>query len=366
MRVLLVSPFPPPSGGIGRWAVQISNEARRRENILILPVDISPRWREVDDLRVWKRVIGGSLQLFRDFFRFIFATRFKPDVLHLNSHGQLAIYRDILILATCRLLRIPTVYHMRFGRIPEISRENTKEWRRLSLALKLANRIVAIDRRSQDALRKASLDLNVSLIPNCIDLSGLKDVGLRERGDEKDLYLMYLGHVIPTKGIRELIQAWFELDSNRISLRIVGPYNSAYKRELLAEFPSTSIEFVGELPHSDAIEMLANSEGLILPSYTEGFPNVVVEAMALGKAVLATNVGAIPDMLDGECGILIDPQNVDQLKDGILALSYNLDSCKRYGKNAQSKSHSMYGVEGVFDELFRLWQQVASKSNDLD
>ena len=66
--------------------------------------------------------------------------------------------------------------------------------------------------------------------------------------------------------------------------------------------------------HDDAMRMLANAEIFVLPSHTEGFPNAVLEAMALAKAIIASRVGAIPEMLADECGLLIEAKDVSGLK----------------------------------------------------
>jgi hypothetical protein len=66
LRVLLVSPLPPPSSGIGRWAVLLLGWLATKPGLTMRVVDISPRWRAVEDMKLWKRVVGGVLQPRRD------------------------------------------------------------------------------------------------------------------------------------------------------------------------------------------------------------------------------------------------------------------------------------------------------------
>ncbi|MEI8122198.1 MAG: glycosyltransferase family 4 protein [bacterium] len=360
LKVLLVTPFPPPPGGIGRWAVQIAQAgARRPGDVSIICLDISPRWRAVYDLALWKRVIGGGLQMLRDVLRYLWMQRCRPDVVHLNSHGQLAPFRDIPILAVCRLRHIPSVYHMRFGRIPEIARENTVEWRRLRIALRLAQTVIAIDGKTHQTLQVAFPGKRLCLLPNCVTVPAMTK-GYPSNPSRP--YLIFLGHVIPTKGINELMTAWSGMDTQSWRLLLVGTVDDAYRKELQHLFPVPTVEFLGEQSHERALELLDASEGLVLPSYTEGFPNVVSEAMAMGKAVIATDVGAIPDMLADGCGVVVPPRDADALRVALETTLADTVHRRAMGERGRSKAISKYSVEAVFDQLLGIWQGSVPES----
>lgn len=354
LRVLLVSPFPPPPGGIGRWAVQITAAGDARPgDVIFRCLDISPRWRAVYDLTPWKRVVGGGLQMLRDVLRFLWMLRWRPDVVHLNSHGQLAPFRDIPILAVCRLLGIATVYHMRFGRIPEIARKRTTEWRRLRIALRLARTVLAIDAATFDTLRGALPGKRLYLLPNVVTLPPEHLSGGPEPARP---YVVFLGHVIPTKGIEELLEAWGGLDAAPWRLLIVGTIADAYRKDLQWRWPTPSVEFLGEVDHHRAMEYLAAASGLVLPSYTEGFPNVVAEAMAMGKPVVGTSVGAIPDMLSDGCGLVVPPRDSRALRAALERLLADPELRRNLGTRGREKVASQYSVEAVFERLLAIWR----------
>ncbi len=106
-----------------------------------------------------------------------------------------------------------------------------------------------------------------------------------------------------------------------------------------------------------AMELLAASEGLVLPSYTEGFPNVVVEAMAMGKPVIATDVGAIPDMLAGGCGVVVLPRDTDALRAALETVMGDPVLRRTMGERGRSKAISAYSVEAVFNRLLGIWRE---------
>ncbi len=360
LKVLLITPFPPPPGGIGRWSVLITQAGKSHPaDVSFVCLDISPRWRATYDLTLWKRIVGGGLQMLRDLLRFFWMLRCHPDVVHLNSHGKLAPFRDIPILAVCRLLRIPTVYHMHFGRIPDIVQNNTSEWRRLRIALRLAETVIAIDGKTFETLQVALPGKCLYLLPNCVTVPTTTE-GYPSNPSRP--YLIFLGHVIPTKGINELITAWSGLDTQSWRLLLVGTVDDTYQKKIQRLFPAPTVEFLGEQSHERAMELLVASEGLVLPSYTEGFPNVVVEAMAMGKPVIATDVGAIPDMLTDGCGIVVPPRDADALRTALETVMGNPVRRRTMGERGRSKAISEYSVEAVFNRLLCIWRDSVRES----
>ena len=119
----------------------------------------------------------------------------------------------------------------------------------------------------------------------------------------------------------------------------------------------------GPKPHDDAVRMMAAADLFTLPSYSEGFPNVVAEAMALGKPILATTVGAIPEMLDiggpEECGVVVPPREVEPLAAALERLlatepSYRLE----IGKRARQRAERLYAAPVASRQLTDLWESV--------
>lgn len=176
----------------------------------------------------------------------------------------------------------------------------------------------------------------------------------REKHPEK--VIMYLGWVIKEKGIEELLEAWEKVYRTRDDwkLRIIGPYEEGYYEYLVGKFDTNGVEFLGEQPHATAMELLNRASIFVLPSYTEGCPYVIMEAMALGKPVIGTNVGNIPEMLSGGCGYLIEKQNVDMLAQALEEAASARNNS--YGYNAREKVLREYEIGTVVQQYVRLWK----------
>lgn len=362
MNLCLISPLPPPYGGIANWTALIDEYVKNVEDVNIVHVNISSKKRVMDGRTLWDRVVVQGLEMFRHNKAMKNAIKKdKVDVIHMTTSGSLATFRDILMLKTAKKLAVPTVYHIRFGRVPEIAKKNTAEWQRLKKAMKLASCVMAIDSSTYDAILKYAPGVNVCYVPNPFDNSKLDGISVKE--DEVRKEVVFVGWVIKKKGVEELLCAWETLSKKypEWKLRIVGPAAEQYLESLKNNYPTENVIFDGEKSNKEALETVAHSSVFTLPSYTEGFPNAVLEAMALEKPIVATGVGAIPDMLDG-CGIVVEPENADSLEKALDKMMSDEELRNDCGKKAKEKLLKEYTVEIIFDRYKQVWKQISDKS----
>lgn len=144
----------------------------------------------------------------------------------------------------------------------------------------------------------------------------------RELGVGQDAeIILFVGHLIETKGVFELLEAFRRLAQQRTKLELVligEGSQSVLLRQMAEESRLVGrIRFEGGRPASQVARWMAASDLLCLPSHTEGYPNVIVEALSSGRPVVAANVGGIPELIDGGCGEMVEPKNVDSLVGGL-------------------------------------------------
>ncbi len=361
LKVCLVAPLPPPYGGIAHWTTLVRGSAESQSEIALRIVDVAPRWREVTDLTIWKRVvIGGWQMIWRQLRAVLWNLVCGCRVIHIATAGQLSLHRDLAIIRLGRLLGVPTVYHIHFGRVPELALSRTREWDLICRAMRKAHTVVPIDAETERTIREQLPEVNVARIPNGIDLGNLP-MAVPARPAGASPTVIYLGWVIPTKGIDELLQAWTELGATGWRLGIVGPVDQSYRDQLSRKHCVEDVEFHGERPHSEAMEILAGADIFVLPSHTEGFPNVVLEAMALGRPIIATAVGAIPEMLQGDCGIVVPTKDVASLRQALLIVMSDERSRVDMGRRAQLRVRNEYGMPAVFERLARTWRNASNR-----
>lgn len=360
IRLCLVSPVPPPYGGIAHWTALISAYAKNRQDIIISQVNTAPTWRSIHQTGIFIRSIGGSLQLLLDIVKLcsmLCGNRF--DAIHLTTSGHLGVIRDFSVAILSKIFRVPLVLHIRFGRIPVIASANSLEWRLLRTVMRMSSRVVLIDKATYEAVRAYSPMSRPELIPNCVNIRSLP--ADQSRNSHTTRSILFLGWVIPEKGVDELLSVWNRLRPQGWRLDFIGSCEPSYRKQLVRSHGTENVNFLGELPHDIAMRHMASCDLFVLPSHTEGFPNVVVEAMALGRAILATKVGAIPEMLADGAGVLVNPQDEHALEREMRALIFDSQARTGLGKAAKKKAESCYSIEAVFLNYMRVWNDVSNK-----
>lgn len=362
-KTLLISPCPPPIGGIASWSINILSYINNNKIKNIYHIDSAIKHRNITDYSKSKRIIGGTLDTFNIFFDFILiCIKYKPKTVHYTSSASLSLLKDILFALACRIMNIKYIIHFRFGRIPILSLQKSIEWYFLCFVIKVSNECIVIDENSYNYL-KPIFNNKIHCIPNpCSE--DLKQVALRNVSDKKQNKIIFVGHVVKQKGIYELIKAFALLDLTYI-LEIIGPYEMNIKDQLesILKIQSKSdnkkINFRGSLDKNMVLDEMKKAKLLVLPSYTEGFPNVVLEAMACGCPVLATNVGAIPQMLDintpHPCGICIPPKEELLLATKLKELLKDEKNLFNMGLNGKNKVLNSYTMDSIFPKYQNLW-----------
>lgn len=157
----------------------------------------------------------------------------------------------------------------------------------------------------------------------------------------------YVGRLVPEKGLRELVQAMGPMCHAHADLQLAiigdGPMREALQG--LAAQSGLRVHMPGALPPGDVAQWLAAADLLALPSYSEGHPNVLVEALACGRPVVASDVGGIPEVVDASCGLLVPPRDAQAL-----------------GAALEQALAREWDADALAQRFSRSWDQVAGET----
>lgn len=353
LRVCLVAPLPPPYGGVANWTRLVIDHAARDRRVEFHVINTSTSKRSADGRGWFDRILMQGLRMVRGARQLHHLLEdHAVDVVHLTTAGQLGLIRDLLFMTIARRQRVPVAYHLHFGRLPELARQQGVEWRFLARSLRRAAVVIALDHSTAEAIRSALPGVHVVRVPNPVALETLPDPtgGTSRR-------IVFLGWVTPTKGIEDLLVAWpgFHEEHADWDLQIIGPYEPGYLDSLYSRFEMAGVTFTGEVPHEDALKSLAQAGILVLPSHTEAFPYAVLEAMALARPVVATRVGAIPEILADGCGVLIDPHDPHGLARELKALARDPVQRSELGRRGRERISRDFRIDGVFASYLGVW-----------
>jgi glycosyltransferase involved in cell wall biosynthesis len=170
--------------------------------------------------------------------------------------------------------------------------------------------------------------------------------------------VVYIGRMDIKKGLRELVEAAASLHQDRPNLQVFlvgeGPERPLIESAIDAHNATSYIHALHECAFDDVAVWMAAADLVTLPSYMEGCPNVVLEALASGRPVVATNVGGIPEILSGECGRLVPPRDSAALAQGLASVLE-----KRWDAEAIS-AHGSRSWEAVAAELLKIFESLVS------
>jgi glycosyltransferase involved in cell wall biosynthesis len=199
---------------------------------------------------------------------------------------------------------------------------------------------------------------NVAVIPNWTARQELLEIGaMRSRRRSTVVRLLFVGWLQREKGIFELLEVCRSLregEGREFTLDIAGEgLASAEARALVERYRLNGIvRFQGWLSETDLARVLGESDVLVLPSWVEGLPNAMIEAMAAGLAVVVSRVGAVPDVIvDRVNGLLVEPRDIQTLGSALHEVIHDDALRERLGGEAHRTAGHDFGVEPAVERL---------------
>lgn len=225
-----------------------------------------------------------------------------------------------------KALNIPVVVEVIGSDINVVAEKESARFN-LRQLLPKADRVIAVSQQLGHGVAALGVERDkIDIIPTGIDKNvfhprdkrqARKDLGL----DRNKKIFLYLGRLDRQKGVFELIQAFEELAKSDWKLIFVGADETGGELEKRAETLFSRVHFAGQQPTHNIPIWLAASDALVLPSWAEGTPNVILEALASGRPVVATDVGGIPDLITNDCqGKLFRARDIDGLKHALASV----------------------------------------------
>jgi len=372
MRVVILSfQLPPPSLGVGgsEWAVfQYAKTLAQRghEVHVITQLDERslPSFEVVEEFCIhrinrWHVRIVGTLLYFLSVYRKI--RKLKPDVIHEQAIQGLGFF----------IKRFSSIPYIVFPRGTDLYLASSFFQKLVvKLALKSADALLGQTQDMAREMKKICPQKGVVVIPNGIDLERFRGLSVEDarqklRINVGEEIILCVAHLRTEKGHEYLIEAMEKVIAISLQSRlfIVGRDFQRGKIQKLAlgKKIDQKVVFTGFIPPDEIPEYMVAADVFVLPSLSEGFPNVLLEAMAAGLPIVATNVGGIPEIVtDGENGFLVESRNSQQLAEKILLLLKNENIRKRFSGNNIEKAKS-YGWSNVIASLEEVYLRVKNR-----
>jgi len=256
------------------------------------------------------------------------------------------------------LVRKPKMLHLHGINYNFIKRHHISRF----LLKHLVHMYISISRQ----MTKELMDLGVSknkivYLPNGVDTNFFKPGEYKEEN-----LLLYVGRISEFKGLHILVKALQHLKES-VRLVIIGPsgWNIAYCQNLLSLIGKENqkgkheIIYLGAMEQSEIVEWYQKASLLILPSFTEGFPVTILEALSCETPVIATPVGGIPEIIKNyETGILVPPGDPIRLAEAINYLLENEDVRLKLAHEGRKLVKEQYSLETACKKLCLIYKRL--------
>ncbi len=291
--------------------------------------------------------------------------RRQVDLLHLHVGGGSSFYRHMGYLALGWLAHTPVLLHWHVpgaGEAQDAGVAGGLQSRLAAWAIDHAARVLVLSPAWAEALTALSGQRDAGqrmvVLSNPVDCERIRppDDPAQRRPD----VVLFLGDFSRRKGVRDLLAAAPVVLQRRPAVRFViaggaPPADVAAQAQLLG----AAVHFPGFVRDVDKVRWLQEATLLVLPSYAEGLPVAVLEAMAAGLPVVATPVGGVADIFnDGVNGLLTPPGDVPALADALSRLLADADARQSMGQHNRQQALAQFAVPQYVQRLLDVYCQV--------
>jgi glycosyltransferase involved in cell wall biosynthesis len=310
--------------------------------------------------------VSGRLSLFRQLMFLSSIAVKKPDLKFDLYHGH--IYSSGLL--ACQLadknngISVNTIHGSYYPVWHKLKNPLSAAFyrsaeRRLATSLsKKANLQIHVSTYFADQVSKWGGGMKIKVIPNGVD-TNLFNPKTDPIVESSKPVILTARRLVRKNGVEYLIKAMQHLGED-CRLLIIGDGPERGRLEKLAE-SSQNVEFLGEVPHNEVPSYLACADVAVVPSIIEASSLFMLEAMAMGKPVIASSVGGLPEIL-GDCGTLVPPANPRILEGAISQLLQNPEKIRKYGtkglKRVKENFTWQHVASRIESEYLRLWGEM--------
>jgi glycosyltransferase involved in cell wall biosynthesis len=283
----------------------------------------------------------------------------KVDLIH--CHGYKSNFYGLL--AGIRRVPLVTTNHNWLT-----SHWKLRLYRRIDgFLIRFFDRIIAVSEGVKRAMLQYTVpEEKIRVIDNGIDLSRFQDPQPKgaikqEFGiAEGDVIIGTVGNLGEEKGQIYLLQASKDILRNNRTIKLLivgeGPLKTSLEQEARQYGIAENVIFTGF--RTDIPRLLAIMDIFVLPSVTEGLPMVLLEAMAAKNPVIATRVGAIPNVLNRENGIIVEPKDVNGLRDALALLLSDAEKRQRYAATGYETVRMNYSSDIMCSKYLEVYKEA--------
>ncbi|TYL37233.1 hypothetical protein CV102_18130 [Natronococcus pandeyae] len=355
IKLLIVGGSGGRTGGTG---IFVAEQKRNLEDIITVDVFPAGIGYAIDSKLSF--LIGFFLSIIR-LAKFPFQE--KPDIVHINTSSSWGFYRNsFYVLFSYYVWECPVVIYTRGSGFDEFIRPNNRfDYYFKYLVLNSSDKILTLTDVQKKATEQYVSCKKAQVHRQCTEVEKYSPTY-----NQDQVHVLFLSNFHKRKGVSETVDAIDNLlqssSTNSVNLEISFAGDGKYKSEIIElSQRHDCVEYHGFVTGEEKISLINNSTIFLLPTYSEGFPSAIIEAMAGGNAIITTDVSGIPEVIiDGKNGMIIEPRNSEDILEALEHLITSPDNVLEMAKRNRKDAVSNHDWETMTQSLLGLYIYLLS------
>lgn len=288
--------------------------------------------------------------------------RDRPDLVYVHMSYRGSFIRARVLQRIALRFHVPFVMHLHGSEFEVWYRSlSTEKKEQVQEFLANCNHVIVLGEHYRQSIQSICPDVPVEIVHNAVKLPDrITELNKTENR------ILFLGVLIQRKGTEDLLHAFAmaKPEKWRLLLAGSGPEEEKLKRLARELGIADRTDFPGWIGGDTKRELLESSQILALPSYNEGLPVAILEAMSYGLPVISTKVGDIPACVkNGENGVLVSPGDTDGLEKALSVLTNDEEIWHRYSRNARNTIETDFDEKQFYQHIISVWKKSACHSS---
>ncbi|MCK4624116.1 MAG: glycosyltransferase, partial [Phycisphaerae bacterium] len=355
-RVVMLGPLPPLTGGM----VTVVNNLRGSALAGRCRLTVLNNGKTTPEGRSVLMGIVSQMEVLRCLISAIL--RQRAQIVHIHTCSGFTFWRDCMHAMIARLLGSRIVWHVHGGGFNVFAAQQACIGKAIMrFALTHASAVIALSEDWVGCFRAIAPRANWRVVPNGVPIS-VKTVVVENR---KPTFL-FLGNLGEQKGAHDLVRAaaiasrkGFEGQIDLAGKETEPGQIEAIEKIIAETGCQSQVRLIGVISGEAKDKATESADCMVLPSYAEGLPMAILEAMACGLPIISTKVGAIPEVItDGVEGFLIEPGDIEALADCIVRLGKDSQLRQRMGDAARVRVQQRYSLQAMAERILEVYHGV--------
>ncbi len=295
--------------------------------------------------------------------KFLFIVN-KFEIIHFHLGSIASFYRKSIFIYIAKKFNKKIIIHLHGGDFHEFYHPgiNMQQKKYINKIFGLADVVIALTVFWKDFLSGIVDGNKVSVIYNGVPIPACHEKNY------SNIQILFLGRVVKSKGIFDLLDIMPEIVTQfqEVKLYILGDGDRKHLQKIIQKYNlQDNVELLGWVTGAEKEEYLQSSTIFVLPSYNEGLPMSLLEAMSYKCAAVTTNVGGIPEVIShGENGYMVEPGDVKELKNTIIELLKDRSKRERIGEQAYNDIISIYSCNKSIEKLLKVYNAISQEREE--